>query len=361
MKRVYNFSPGPSAIPLPVLERAQASWYNWQGTGMSVMEISHRSQAFMDLAERTTQQVRELLAVPSNYQVLWLPSGARAQYAMVPFNMGQGRTMCFADTGYWSSMAMREASRHGKVHSVASGGPLYQSIPAIDGWDIPDASSLAYLHMVDNETVHGVEYPAVPGLSDVPLVADMTSNIMSRPFDVSQYALVYASTQKNLGPAGLTLVIVRDDYLDVALPNTPTFMCYRTYADANSLYNTPPTGVWHMVSLVLDWLREQGGVAEMAKHNQAKAERLYAYIDGSDYYCNEVDAHARSRMNVVFSLPKDSMQADFLAMAERMQLVGLKGHSAVGGMRVSLYNAVTMDAVDALIAMMEAFKSEHPI
>lgn len=360
MKRVHNFNPGPSAIPLSVLKRAHEAFYDWQGTGMSVMEVSHRSDAFEQLVADTTSKVRSLLNIPPCYQVLWLPSGARAQYAMVPFNLSQNRTMCFVDTGYWSSMAMGEAARHGKVHRLACGGPLYQHIPAVGSWDMLNAASMAYVHTVDNETVHGVEYSSCPEIRGVPLVSDMTSNIMSRPFDVSQYAMVYASTQKNLGPAGLTLVIVHEDYLDRALPATPTFMRYDTYAKAHSLYNTPPTGVWHMVSLVLEWLIEQGGVVEMAKRNAAKAKRLYGYIDGSDYYHNAVDPAVRSRMNVVFDLPDAAMQPAFLAMAERMHLIGLKGHSAVGGMRVSLYNAVTMASVEALIAMMEVFKGEYP-
>jgi phosphoserine aminotransferase len=357
-QRVHNFNPGPAALPLAVLEQARSEWFDWQGTGMSVMEVSHRSESFMHLVERTQQQVRQLLSIPDHYRVLWLSGGARAQYAMVPANLAQDKTMAFLETGYWSQMARREASKFGAVHTLASNARYPGSIPSAVDYDWPSVPC-AYVHTVDNETVQGVEYPETIDVGGALVVSDMTSNIMSRPIDIERYGLIYASVQKNLGPAGLTLVIVRDDLVGRASAKCPAFMNYQSYVDHQSLFNTPATWTWYMVSLMLDWIEAEGGVTRMHELGLQKSKKLYDYIDASDFYHNTIDASARSRMNVVFNLSTPELVPKFLAVAKQHHLVGLKGHSVVGGLRASLYNSISMASVDALLAMMEDFYQNH--
>lgn len=356
---IHNFYPGPSVLPKAVLERAHAEWLDFQGTGISVAEISHRSDVFQAFVAQTTDRFKSLLRVPTGYHVLWLTGGARMQYAMLPMNFHQNQTMCFLETGYWSRMAMEEAKRFGKTHCVASTGELFQSIPDRGIWDLPSADQVAYLHVVDNETIHGVEYPATFALPGYRLVSDMTSNILSRPFDVSQYAMLYASTQKNMGPSGLTVVVIREDWMEAIDQHVPTILNYQTHRDQGSLYNTPPTVVWFLVGLTLDWLEAQGGVEAIAKQNDLKAKKLYDYIDASDLYRNEVQVEARSRMNVIFHLPNESLTKEFLAFAASHDMVGLKGHGRFGGVRASIYNAMPMDSVDALLAVMDVFAKDH--
>lgn len=342
-------------LPKAVLERASAEWLDFQGTGLSIAEISHRSDAFQAFVTDTTDRFKRLLQLPPNYHVLWLTGGARMQYAMLPMNFHQDKTMCFVETGYWSRMAMEEAKRFGKTHCVASAGEAFQSIPDQADWDLPSANEVAYVHTVDNETIHGVEYPTSFALPGYPLVSDMTSNILSRPFDASQYAMCYASTQKNMGPAGLTVVVLREDWMALIDEHVPTILNYQTHLDQGSLYNTPPTVVWYLVGLTLSWLESQGGVAGIAKQNQLKAKKLYDYIDASDLYRNAVDPHVRSHMNVIFHLPNEALTQDFLALAASHGMVGLKAHAKFGGVRASIYNAMPMASVDALLAVMDAF------
>jgi phosphoserine aminotransferase len=356
MTRVYNFSPGPATLPETVLQQVKAELLDWQGLGMSVMEISHHSAEFKQLVQTAEQDLRELLNIPSQYKVLFLQGGGRSQFAMVPLNLLGGKnTADYIDTGIWSNMALKEASRFGEVNIVASSaGDNYRTIPPQATWQSnPDA---AYFHYVDNETVNGVEFPATPRINYAPLVADMSSNILSRVIDVNDFGLIYAAAQKNMGPAGITLVIVREDLLGDALPSTPSMFNYTLHANANSLYNTPPTFAWYVTALMFQWLKKQGGVASIAATNARKAKKLYDLIDSSDFYQNTVDPQYRSRMNVVFKLANESLNESFLQAAKAVGIAGLKGHSQVGGMRASIYNAMPEAGVDALVEFMRDFE-----
>lgn len=358
MSRVYNFSAGPATLPLAVLEQAKTELLDWHKLGMSVMEISHRSDAFMEVASEAETNLRELLNIPQNYKVLFLQGGARSQFAMVPMNLLRGKTTAdYLDIGIWSGLALNEAKRYCDVRVVASAeSSHYTTIPDVQNWDInPDA---AYFHYVDNETINGVEFPFIPQVPSL-LVSDMSSNILSRPIDVSRFALIYAGAQKNMGPAGVTIVIVREDLIDDPHPLTPSMFRYALHAKEGSMYNTPPTFAWYMVGLVLKWLKAQGGVAEIAKQNQRKADKLYNYLDQSDFYFNSIDPSYRSRMNVVFSIGDPLLEKKFLLESTQGGLANLKGHKLVGGMRASIYNALPEAGVDSLVHFMDAFEKRH--
>ena len=356
--RVYNFSPGPAVLPVEVLEQARNEMLDWNGTGMSVMEMSHRGKAFVSIAQAAEADVRELLAIPANYKVLFLQGGATAQFAGIPLNLtGPDSVVDYVNTGAWSKKAIGEAKRYCKVNVAADAGEPYTSIPAIDSWKrTPDA---AYLHYTPNETIGGVEYHFVPDTGGVPLVADMSSTILSRPIDVSKFGLIYAGAQKNIGPAGLTLVIVRDDLIGKARPATPAFMDFAAMAKDGSMLNTPPTFAWYLAGLVFQWLKRNGGLKAMGELNKAKAELLYSTIDASGFYRNPVAKDARSWMNVPFTLAKPELDKTFIADAKAAGLVTLEGHRSVGGMRASIYNAMPMEGVKTLVDFMKHFASKH--
>ncbi|WP_026279787.1 3-phosphoserine/phosphohydroxythreonine transaminase [Thioalkalivibrio sp. ALJ16] len=358
MNRVMNFSAGPAALPQAVLERARDELLDFRGSGMSVMEMSHRGKPFMAVAEKAEQDLRTLLAIPDNYSVLFLQGGATGQFAAIPLNLGGGRGMDYVDTGAWSGKAIKEAQQYGSVNIVASSQSSgYASIPEHAGWNLdPDA---AYVHYTPNETIGGVEFHDIPEVGDVPLVADMSSTILSRPIDVSRFGVIYAGAQKNIGPAGLTLVIVRNDLLEREKGPVPAVFDWALQAKNDSMYNTPPTFGWYLAGLVFEWLLEQGGLKAMAEINQRKAGKLYEFIDNSAFYRNPVEPSARSWMNVPFILADDSLDGTFLNEADAAGLSSLKGHRSVGGMRASIYNAVPESAVDALIEFMADFENRH--
>ncbi|PWG63475.1 3-phosphoserine/phosphohydroxythreonine transaminase [Sediminicurvatus halobius] len=356
MSRVFNFSAGPAVLPEPVLRQAAEEMLDWQGSGMSVMEMSHRGKEFVGIAAQAEQDLRDLLAVPDNYKVLFLQGGATGQFAAVPLNLlGDNGRADYLDTGSWSKKAIAEARGHGEVNVAAEGGsgdPM--SIPAPDAWRLDPQA--AYVHYCANETITGVEFHDIPETGEVPLVSDMSSTILSRPLDVSRFGVIYAGAQKNFGPAGLTLVIVREDLLGRARPGTPAIWDWARQAEADSMLNTPATYSWYIAGLVFQWLKREGGLEAMAEHNRRKAEKLYAAIDGSDFYRNPVDPACRSWMNVPFVLADSSLDGDFLAEASAAGLKTLKGHRSVGGMRASLYNAMPEAGVDALIDFMQDFE-----
>lgn len=359
MTRVYNFSPGPAMLPEPVLRQAQAELLDWRGTGMSVMEMSHRGDAFRSIATCAEANLRELLGIPDIYRVLFLQGGATGQFSAVPLNLlVDGKRADYVDTGQWSKKAIQEARRYAEVNVVASAQASgYRSIPSQSEWRLDSQAS--YLHYTPNETIGGVEFHWIPEVGEVPLVVDMSSTLLSRPIDVERFGVIYAGAQKNIGPAGLTVVIVRDDLLDRADPRTPSVLNYKLQADAGSLYNTPPAFGWYLAGLVFDWIKAQGGLATLAERNQRKAQRLYALIDGSDFYHNPVDLACRSWMNVPFTLAESGLEETFLARAEEAGLVALKGHRSVGGMRASLYNAMPEEGVVALVEFMKDFEERH--
>lgn len=359
MERIYNFSAGPAVLPREVLEQARDELVNWQGCGMSVMEMSHRGKDFTAIAEATEQDLRDLMAIPPNYKILFLQGGASSQFAMVPMNLiGRTGQADYLNTGIWSQKAISEAKRYGEVRVVASSeADGFRHAPDFAAWD--RSSGAAYLHYTPNETIGGVEIFPLPDTGEVPLVADMSSNILSRAVDVSRFGLIYAGAQKNIGPAGLTLVIVREDLLDRALPFTPTMLNYRIHADNGSMYNTPPTYGIYMAGLVFRWLKERGGIPAMEKVNQAKAQLLYGFLDGSDFYENRVAPANRSHMNVPFQLRDETNNEAFLAEAAQAGLVQLKGHKSVGGMRASIYNAMPLEGVQALVRFMRDFAQRH--
>ena len=358
MSRVFNFSAGPAALPLEVLEQIRRDLPDWQGTGMSVMEVSHRSKEFVALAERAEANVRALLGIPDNYSVLFPQGGATLQMSMAPLNLtGPGDTVDYVVTGSWGKKAAGEAGKFCNVNVVADAADKnFTYIPAESGWQRSD--NAAYLHYTPNETIAGVEFHFVPG-GDVPLVADMSSTILSRPIDVSRFGVIYAGAQKNIGPAGITLVIVRNDLLDRARPNNAHLMTWKSYADSGSMTNTPPTFAWYVADLVFDYLIKRGGLAAVAEVNERKAKKLYAAIDASDFYSNPVSKDARSWMNVPFILADASLDAKFLRESQAAGLTNLKGHRSVGGMRASIYNAVSEEAVDTLIEFMRTFEKSN--
>ena len=358
MSRVYNFSAGPAALPLAVLEQIRNDIPDWLGLGMSVMEVSHRSKDFVELAARAEKNLRDLLAVPDDYSVLFTQGGATLQMAMAPLNLAApGDTVDYVLTGSWGKKAANEAKKFCTVNIAADASDKnFTYIPEEASWQ--RSGNAAYLHITPNETIAGVEFNFVPA-GDVPIVADMSSNILSRPIKVSDYGVIYAGAQKNIGPAGITLVLVRNELLERARPDTPHLMTWKSYAESDSMTNTPPTFAWYVADLVFQWLKEQGGVEAMAEVNARKAEKLYAAIDASDFYTNPVALDCRSRMNVPFILADDGLDKTFLEQSAAAGLTNLKGHRSVGGMRASIYNAVTEDAVDALIGFMAEFERKH--
>lgn len=361
MSRVLNFSAGPAALPESVLRRAAEEMLDWHGTGVSVMEMSHRSAAFQSIYTQAEADFRELMAVPSNYRILFMQGGAIAENAIIPMNLlGDKRVADYVVTGSWSNKSQKEARKFAQVNIAASGeAGGFTGIPAMDDWQLSDDP--AYLFICSNETIGGVEYAFDPdmaliGREDVPLVADMSSNILSRPMDVSRYGLIFGGAQKNIGPAGLTFVIVREDLLGKAHQDCPSAFDYKLVAENESMYNTPPTYAIYIAGLVFQWLRAQGGLEAMGERNAAKAALLYDAIDSSDLYENRIDPACRSRMNVPFLLKDDALNGEFLEESAAAGLVQLKGHKSVGGMRASIYNAMPMSGVETLVAFMRDFE-----
>jgi phosphoserine aminotransferase len=357
MSRVVNFSAGPAMLPAEVLARAGDEMLDWHGSGMSVMEMSHRGKEFMAIAAEAEADLRALLGVPVSYKVLFLQGGATLQFAQVPMNLLRGRTGAdYVVTGEWSKKAVKEARRYCDVHVAASSEDRKFAYAPRD-WQV--RADAAYVHYCSNETIGGVEFHWIPDTGEVPLVADASSHFLSRPLEVSKFGLIYAGAQKNAGPAGLTLVLVREDLLGGAAPFTPSVMDYRQQAEADSMLNTPSTYSIYVAGLVFKWLRQQGGLAEMERRNLAKAKLLYDAIDASGFYTNPVDKSDRSRMNVPFRLPDERLDAPFLKGAEERGLAQLKGHRSVGGMRASIYNAMPLEGVERLAGYMREFAARH--
>jgi len=360
MARIFNFSAGPAVLPEAVLQQAKDELLDWHGSGTSVMEMSHRGKEFMGIAAKAEADLRELMHIPANYKVLFLQGGASAQFAMVPMNLLRGKKSAdYINTGEWSKKAIKEAKLYGAVNVAAtSESTKFSTVPPQKDWKLDPGA--AYVHYTPNETIGGVEFSFVPDTGNVPLVADMSSTILSRPIDVTRYSLIYAGAQKNIGPAGLTIVIVRDDLLGQVLPGTPSVFDYKIHADNDSMYNTPPTYAWYIAGLVFEWLKKNGGLKAMAETNQRKASKLYAAIDTSGgYYKNPVEKPSRSWMNVAFTLKDDKLDEPFLKGAKAAGLLQLKGHRSVGGMRASIYNAMPEAGVDALIAYMQDFMKSN--
>lgn len=361
MSRVWNFSAGPAGLPLPVLEQVQSDLLDWRGAGCGVMEMSHRGKEFTSIIETAESDLRQLMGIPENYKVLFLQGGATLQFAQIPLNLlQQGESADYIVTGSWSKKAFKEAQR-------VCGEQAAQAVATTDGTRFPDVgeihlrSNAAYVHVCTNETIHGVEVHQDDVLPNVPvLVADMSSHILSRPVDVSRYGLIYAGAQKNIGPSGLTLVIIREDLLGKAPPNLPTMLDYAVQAENGSMLNTPPTFGIYVAGLVFQWLKAQGGLAAMQSVNQTKADLLYSTIDGSNgFYRNPVQVADRSLMNVPFTLSNPDLEVAFLAEAKEHGLVGLKGHKSVGGMRASIYNAMSLEGVQVLVDFMQSFAARH--
>lgn len=365
---IYNFSAGPAVLPKEVLQQAADEMLDWHGSGMSVMEMSHRGSEFISIHNAAQRDLRELLAVPDNYKILFLQGGAIAENAIVPMNLAGGLNReqparaDYVITGSWSVKSANEARKYCRVHIAASSEQQkFSIIPARSQWQL--SADAAYVHLCTNETVDGVEYQFAPNVAaetgDAPLVADMSSHILSRVIDVTQYGVIYGGAQKNIGPAGLTIVIVRDDLLDRALPCCPSAFNWKIVAEHDSMFNTPPTYAIYIAGLVFQWLKRQGGVAAMEARNIAKANLLYDYLDSTDFYENRIAKDCRSRMNVPFFLKDESLNGAFLAGAAEHGLLQLKGHKSVGGMRASIYNAMPMEGVQALVAYMQKFADQH--
>ncbi len=359
MTRVFNFSAGPAALPETVLRQAADEMLDWHGSGMCVMEMSHRGKEFIAIHAEAEALLRELLAVPANYKVVFLQGGAIGQNAIVPMNLLRGRASAdYIDTGEWAKKSIKEAKKYCKVNVAASAEASgYTQVPKQDNWQL-DAGA-AYVHICANETIGGVEYHWTPETGEVPLVADMSSNLLSKPVDVSRYGLIYGGAQKNIGPAGLTIVIVRDDLIGRALPITPSAFDYKQQADADSMLNTPPTYAIYIAGLVFNWIKARGGLTAMAMHNRAKAALLYDYLDDTRFYSSPVAREDRSLMNVPFKLHDAALDDAFLKGAQSRGMLQLKGHRSVGGMRASIYNAMPVEGVKALVAYMREFEARH--
>jgi phosphoserine aminotransferase len=356
MTKVYNFSAGPAVLPEDVLKQAQQELLDWHGSGMSVMEMSHRGKEFIGIAEKAEADLRELLGIPGNYKVLFLQGGATAQFAMVPMNLLRGKKKAdYIHTGEWSKKAIKEAQKFGTVNIAASAeSTKFTTIPPRQEWKLDPGA--AYVHYCGNETIGGVEFFAIPETGNVPLVSDMSSTFLSRPLDVSKFGLIYAGAQKNFGPSGLAITIVREDLIGEVLPGTASMFDYKVHADNGSMYNTPPTYAWYIAGLVFEWLKQKGGLKAMAEINARKAKKLYDYIDGSGgFYKNPVEVSCRSRMNIPFTLKSEALDEEFLKGAKSANLLQLKGHRSVGGMRASIYNAMPEAGVDTLIDYMKQF------
>ncbi len=363
MSRTFNFSAGPAMLPEDVMRKASHDFLNWNSTGMSVMEMSHRSPEFMSVAQKMEADLREIMQIPDNYKVLLTHGGASMQFSAIPMNLAkQGDTVDYFNTGVWSSKAIKEAQRYANVNIVAQGeGANPTEIPDQSSWNFSDDAK--YIHLCSNETITGLEFQE-DDLEAVfaqgkPVIADMSSNIMCRPIDVSKYAMIYAGAQKNIGPAGLAILIVREDLIGDARQETPSLLNWQTYANNESMFNTPATFAWYLAGLVFEWIKANGGVAEIAKINESKAHKLYDYIDQSEFYSNSVVKHNRSWMNVTFSLADDGLNQTFLEESKAAGLLSLKGHKAFGGMRASIYNAMPADGVDALIQFMDVFAKKY--
>ena len=359
MPSIYNFSAGPAVLPKEVLLQAREEMLDWQGSGMCVMEMSHRGKEFMSIAARAEVDLRDVLAIPANYKVLFMQGGATSQFSMVPMNLLAGKTTAdYINTGAWSKKAIAEAKRFCNVYVVATTeSNKFTSAPTQE--ELTLNKDAAYLHYVSNETIGGVEFNYVPDAGEVPLVVDMSSTILSRPIDVSQFAVIYAGAQKNIGPAGLTLVIVREDLIGNASDTIPSMFDYKVIAESDSMTNTPPTYAWYMAGLVFKWLKAKGGLSAMAEINKRKSDKLYAAIDNSDFYSNPVDPTCRSWMNVPFTLANDDLDSTFLEKAKDAGLITLKGHRSVGGMRASIYNAMPEDGIEALVGFMKDFEQQY--
>lgn len=362
MDPIYNFSAGPAVLPKAVLEQARDEMLDWHGSGMSVMEMSHRGKEFMAIAEKTESDLRELVGIPSHYKILFLQGGASSQFSMVPMNLLRGRKIAdYVNTGQWSAKAIEEAKRYCTVNVAASSEESnFTYVPAQDTWHLnPDA---AYVHYTSNETIGGVEFNWVPEIDPtgpIPLVADMSSDILSRPLDVTRYGLIYAGAQKNLGPAGLTLAIIREDLLGKPIAGTPTLYDYQVHADNASMYNTPPTYAMYITGLVFAWLKQIGGLTAIETINITKASLLYDLLDNTDFYRCPVEKPDRSRMNVPFTLKDPALDDLFLKQAAANGLIQLKGHRSVGGMRASIYNAMPVEGVAKLVTFMKDFANTH--
>jgi len=360
MSQVFNFSSGPAMLPVEVLRRAEQELCNWQGLGTSVMEISHRSKEFIQVAEEAEKDFRDLLKIPSNYKVLFCHGGARAQFAAVPMNLlGQHSTADYIDGGYWAASAVKEAQKYCTPNVIDAKTTVagLRGIKPMSEWALSDNS--AYVHFCPNETIDGIAIHETPDFGDKVVVADLSSTILSTPLDVSRYGVIYAGAQKNIGPAGLTLVVVREDLLGQAHKELPSILDYTVLAENESMFNTPPTFAWYLSGLVFKWLKEQGGVHELDKRNQAKADLLYGTIDSSDFYRNDVAVANRSRMNVPFQLADSALDKLFIDESFAAGLHALKGHRVVGGMRASIYNAMPLEGVKALTDFMVDFERRH--
>ncbi|NQY63404.1 MAG: 3-phosphoserine/phosphohydroxythreonine transaminase [Alteromonadaceae bacterium] len=366
MLRIFNFSAGPAMLPTEVMTKAQQEFVNWKGTGSSVMELSHRSREFMAVAAQAEEDLRELMHIPTNYKVLFCHGGGRGQFSAVPLNLlTPGKSADYIVSGSWSKAAVKEASNFGEINIIDisdkdkpnKNGET--SVIEPSQWQLnPNA---AYIHYCPNETVDGIEIFELPETNGVPIVVDMSSTILSRTIDVSKYGVIYAGAQKNIGPSGLTVVIVREDLLGNAQSITPCILNYQSLADNGSMYNTPPTYAWYLAGLVFQWLKNKGGVETIEKVNQEKAELLYQCIDNNDFYSNNIKTKQRSLMNVPFWLTDESLNSKFLEEAELAGLMALKGHRSVGGMRASIYNAMPIEGVEALVNFMNVFAEKHTL
>jgi phosphoserine aminotransferase len=359
MTRVFNFAAGPAVLPEPVLQQAAQEMLDWHGSGMSVMEMSHRGKEFISIAEAAEADLRELMAIPANYKVLFVQGGATLQFAAVPLNLLRDKKSAdYVNTGEWAKKAIKEAKRYGAVNVAASAEDRqFTYAPAQSAWKLdPNA---AYVHYTSNETIGGVEFHWIPDTGSVPLVADMSSHILSRPVDVSRFGVIYAGAQKNIGPAGLTIVIVREDLLGGASPATPSILDYKVQADNGWMYNTPATYAVYIAGLVFQWLKKAGGLARMEEVNRAKAALLYNFLDETEFYYSPVDKSDRSLMNVPFRLRNEALNDEFLKQAKQQHLLELKGHRSVGGMRASIYNAMPVEGVKALVSFMRDFQTKN--
>jgi phosphoserine aminotransferase len=357
--RIHNFNPGPCALPLPVLEKAAAEMYDYDGTGMSVMEISHRSKEFDGIINDAVALMKELLNVPEGYHVLFLGGGASTQFYFTPMNFLGGGTADYINTGSWSKKAIKEAKLFGTVNVAATSEETnFNFIPKQEDLKLtPDAK---YVHYTSNNTIFGTEFHYVPETGGVPLVSDLSSDIMSRPLDISKFSLIYAGAQKNLGPSGVTAVIIGDDMVRAGAEDIPTMIQYRTHAEKNSLFNTPPCWNIYILKLFLEWVKEQGGLAEMDARSQKKADLVYGAIDEmGDFYKGHAEVGSRSRMNATFNLPTEDLEKQFVTDAVKLDLGGVKGHRSVGGIRVSMYNAVAVESVAAVVEFMKEFYAEN--
>ena len=358
MERVFNFSAGPSALPLPVLERAQKEFVAYGDTGMSVMEMSHRSGMYMEIIQDAEKLLRELMNIPDNYKVLFIQGGASMQFAMLPLNLFKNKKADFVNTGEWSKKAIAESKKFGAVNVVASSAEqTFNHIPELDKSKFdPNAD---FFHITSNNTIYGTRFTSLPDCGNVPLVSDMSSCILSEVIDVSQYGIIYAGAQKNIGPAGFAIVIIREDLIGNAIEGTPTMLDYKTHADNDSMFNTPPTYGIYMAKLVFEWIKEMGGVPAIQKRNEAKAKTLYDFLDSSDMFSATVAEKDRSLMNIPFVTGNDDLDKKFVKEAEKAGFVNLKGHRSVGGMRASIYNPMPLEGVQALVEFMKKFEADN--